>query len=731
MSSTISQRPQQNRILAALPIVELARLEDVMEKVDLPLGQVLYAAGASLDYVYFPISCIASLVFSTENGSSAELAMTGNDGLVGIPRVLGGETTTHRAVVQSAGVAYRLRAEVLSWELEQGGLLLHLCLGYGQALMTQMAQSVVCNRHHTVDQQLCRWLLLLLDQLDGSDIHMTQEQIATMLGVRREAVTEAAGKLQADGLIRYRRGHITVLDRAGLEARVCECYSVVRSEYERLFRLQLATPPKNRPRPNPATLRQRAEARLAQTNEVAPPTVWDTERLLHELQVHQVELEMHNEELRHAYNEADALREKYADIYDFAPVGYFTLDAQGVIIQLNLAAAILLGIKRSHHARHRFAASVHPENLAAFDGFLKDVLNGSHKRQCEIVLAATGLRVEATVRIEAVPDEERRECRMVVIDISSEKEATRALREREGYQRALLDNFPSMVWLKDEQSRYLAVNAPFAQNYGWSSVDEQIGKSDFDITTRELAEASLAEDMKIMNSGEKICTEQRVEVHGKERWFETYKSPVIVDSQLIGTVGLTRDISQRKAMEAELRSLAATDVLTALANRPHFLSRLAESFAVLQRHTEHGAILLMLDLDHFQTVNDLLGQTAGDAMLRLFSALLRDELRKVDIAGRLGGDEFAVLMPNANLDAALIFAERLRTKVAGTAVSVDQQQVAMSVSIGIAAMTADTASVDEALACAEAALRLAKANGYSQIEVAASQANGVMQTLQV
>ena len=720
MPSTVIQHPKLNRILAALPPTELARLADDLEQLELPLGKILYDAGDGIEFVYFPTSCIVSLVFATENGSSAELAMTGNDGLVGIPLVLGGETTTHKVVVQSAGTAYRLRSEVICWELDQGGYLQRLCLSYAQALMTQMAQSVVCNRHHSVDQQLCRWLLLSLDQLDGNQINMTQELIAAMLGVRREAVTEAAGKLQAAGLIQYRRGHIAVLDRPGLEARVCECYGVVRAEYDRLFRLMPPTLPKNRVRPNPATLRQRAEARLQQTQPAAPATPWDAERLLHELQVHQVELEMHNEELRHSYGEADALREKYADIYDFAPVGYFTLDAQGVILQLNLAGAILLGVKRSRHGRYRFGAAVKPEYLPTFNSFLKDVLDNTCKRSCEIVLTATEQRPEATIRIEAVPDENSRECRMVVMDITVEKEVSRALNEREGYQRALLDNFPFMVWMKDEQGHYLAVNASFAENYGWPPMNIPVGQTDFDITSHERAEMYQADDRRILTTGEKRTLEQRIEENGEQHWYETYKSPVVVDNQRIGTVGFTRDITTRKAMEAELLAQASTDALTQLLNQQPFLDRLDEAWAGLQREADHEVVVMMLDLDRFKFVNDTLGHAAGDAMLRLFSALLRDELRKVDVAGRIGGDEFAVLMPRADLDGAMLLAERVRAKVAATSVSVGERQVAMSVSIGMAVMTPAHLSAVQALRDAEMALERAKLIGCNRVEVVGS-----------
>jgi CRP-like cAMP-binding protein len=227
--------PKGNYLLAALPEDSFKLLLPFLEGVALPLGKVLYESGGEQRYVYFPTSSIVSLLYVLADGSSAEIAVTGSEGLVGISLFMGGETTPSRAVVQSAGQGYRLKGEVLRKEFESGGALQHLLLRYTQALITQMTQTAVCNRHHAVDQQLCRWLLLSLDRLPGNELVMTQELIANMLGVRREGVTEAAGKLQDEGLIRYSRGHITVLDRGQLEARVCECYAVVKREYDRLL----------------------------------------------------------------------------------------------------------------------------------------------------------------------------------------------------------------------------------------------------------------------------------------------------------------------------------------------------------------------------------------------------------------------------------------------------------------------------------------------------------------
>ncbi len=231
----ISPYPRQNHLLAALPAAEFARLLPDLEWVSLPLGQVLYESGEQMRHVYFPTTSIVSLLYVLEDGASAEIAVVGNEGIVGVSLFMGGETTPSRAAVQSAGDAYRLKGQLLKEEFNRSGELQHLLLRYTQALLTQMAQTAVCNRHHSVNQQLCRWLLLSMDRLPSNELTMTQELIANMLGVRREGVTEAAGKLQRAGLIEYHRGRITVLDRAGLEAQACECYAVVKKEFDRLL----------------------------------------------------------------------------------------------------------------------------------------------------------------------------------------------------------------------------------------------------------------------------------------------------------------------------------------------------------------------------------------------------------------------------------------------------------------------------------------------------------------
>ncbi len=238
---TVVLNPKENRLLAALPESEWQRIEPLLEAVEMPLGKVLYESGGVMKHVFFPTDTVVSLLYVMENGASAEIAVVGNEGVVGISLFMGGETTPSRALVQSAGHAFRLKSQIIKDEFNRSGPTMHLLLRYTQALITQMTQTAACNRHHPLDKQLCRWLLLSLDRLDKPELAMTQELIANMLGVRREGVTEAALNLQRLGLIRYARGRIVVLDRPGLEQRTCECYAVVKKEYDRLLPDRIAS----------------------------------------------------------------------------------------------------------------------------------------------------------------------------------------------------------------------------------------------------------------------------------------------------------------------------------------------------------------------------------------------------------------------------------------------------------------------------------------------------------
>ncbi|MGZ8271345.1 MAG: Crp/Fnr family transcriptional regulator [Methylophilus sp.] len=231
----LADNPNRNHLISSLPTEDYERLVTHLELVSMPLGKLLYGPDEQLQYAYFPTTCIVSLHYVMESGASAETAGVGNEGIVGTSLFMGGDTTSSSAVVQTAGYAYRLERHILKQEFDRAGALQHLLLRYTQALMTQMTQTAVCNRHHSVEQQLCRWLLLTLDRLPSNELIMTQELVASMLGVRREGITEAAGNLQRAGYISYRRGHITVLDRTGLEKHTCECYAIVKKEMARLL----------------------------------------------------------------------------------------------------------------------------------------------------------------------------------------------------------------------------------------------------------------------------------------------------------------------------------------------------------------------------------------------------------------------------------------------------------------------------------------------------------------
>jgi CRP-like cAMP-binding protein len=232
---SLPPNPRQNWLLAALGDAEWKRFAPHLQPVAMPLGEVLYDPGAKPSHVYFPSTAIVSLLYVMENGASAEIAVVGNEGLVGISLFMGGQSTSSQAVVQAAGHGFRLDARILLQEFNRGGAVLHLLLRYTQALITQMAQTSVCNRHHALDQQVCRWLLLTLDRLHSSELVMTQDLLSNILGVRRASISDTAGRLQKDGLIRYERGHISVLDRPAIERRACECYAVVKKEYDRLL----------------------------------------------------------------------------------------------------------------------------------------------------------------------------------------------------------------------------------------------------------------------------------------------------------------------------------------------------------------------------------------------------------------------------------------------------------------------------------------------------------------
>jgi len=430
-----------NFILDSLGSEERSLLQDDLESVFLPAGEVLQNAGEAHDAVYFPSSCIISLLGSTQDGASTELAMLGNEGMSSLSLALGDSVASHKLVVQSAGHAYRLDAGIMHWELARGGRLQRLVLRHVQAVLVQIGQNLLCANHHTLEQRLCRWLLQCLERQPEASIRMTQDRLAGLLGVRREIITLAAGHLQAAGLIAYQRGKISIIDRAGLEAATCECFATVDNEYRRYFQTLSESSPPARWRAHPPSLRQSALARWREQPPVAVDLAASAE-MHHELEIRKIELEISNEALQEAISSAEARSERYADIYDFAPIGYFTLDAAGNILDLNLAGAILLGLKRSQKGRQGFASYLAAESQASFRQFVSQVLHEKRRNLCEIELAATPTHPAATVRIEAVPDEDGKECRMVLLDITEQRNALQALEHSEMRFRHFIENLP-------------------------------------------------------------------------------------------------------------------------------------------------------------------------------------------------------------------------------------------------------------------------------------------------
>jgi CRP-like cAMP-binding protein len=422
MTYPIAQSARRNDILAALPILDYANLCDNLESVDLMSGQVIDEPGTSFGFVYFPVTCTVSLVSSTQDGEMSELAITGREGLVGVASVLGMPTMNHRAMVMCAGQAYRMSAHAFESATAQSETFRRLTLRYVQALMTQMAQSIVCSRHHSVLQRLSFWLLFNQDRAASDELKVTHEVIAHMLGVRRESITQAAGLLQTSGWIRTSRGKIRIENSIGLRGRACECYGLMNTEYARLNQPMMPSLKaiNARSTPWPAQV-HRADEDIALPLELAPDR-------------------------------------KYADIFDFAPVGLLSVDGQGQMLEVNMAAAILLGVQRSQSAYHLFIDFLTSDSREEFRRFHAEVMTGKCRRHCELKLAATAQRPLMVVRIDATVDEDGLENRMVMFDITEQVQQSMALVAREREQHDLLAHLPGVFWIKDESGGFVAVN---------------------------------------------------------------------------------------------------------------------------------------------------------------------------------------------------------------------------------------------------------------------------------
>ena len=430
---------RQNRILAAIPLSHYTRLAAHLKPVDFLSGQVVCEPGDVLDFVYFPTTSTTSLVSHTHDGDSSELAMIGRDGMVGVMLALGSTAMNYRVVVQCAGQAYRMPAHVFVDELTHCPELQQLALCYVQVLLTQMSQSIVCTGHHSVIERLCYWLLINQESLGSDQLCVTHEMISSMLGVRRESVTQALGKLQAMGHVSSGRGKIKILQREGLVSGVCECYALVGSEKQRLFEHAM--------------------------HAAAPSQVLSSEC---------------SEDGHLAIADSGASLQKYQDAYDFAPVGFVTLDAQGLVLQTNLAGAIMLDIHRSQKQVKRFLDFMKPSDQPLFSDFHQEVLSGKCRRHCELTLSATNHRPEMVVRIDATLDEEGDACQLVLIDVTQEKHEMAQRLALEHQQQEMLATQPYMLWFKDPEGHLISANSNLIETWRHSAVTTQLEKLDIE-----------------------------------------------------------------------------------------------------------------------------------------------------------------------------------------------------------------------------------------------------------
>ena len=380
MNMVTAPSARANRILGALPMAEYLNLAQHLEPVQVQAGQVMEDAGVACAHAHFPVDCAVTLVSATRDGEMSELALIGREGVVGLPALLGSPTTALQSVVLRPGLAYRLPAPVFAQALQASGALQTMALRYVQNLMLQMAQGVVCSLHHSVLQRLSTWLLFHHTVTGSDQVRATHETIAHMLGVRRESITQAAGQLQQAGCLSTSRGRITLHDPESLRDHVCECFSMVEQDHRQLWQM-----------PPEAGAAWRSEAQTASAWSADPSLLPDGDG-----------------------RDGD----RYADIYDFAPVGLLSVDSQGRLIETNMAAAILLGISRSQCAQYRFTDFLQAPSRSAFEAFHQEVLSGKCRRHCELGLLPASHRPAAVVRLDAVVDESGQENRMVMVDVT-------------------------------------------------------------------------------------------------------------------------------------------------------------------------------------------------------------------------------------------------------------------------------------------------------------------------
>jgi len=554
--------PRQNRILRAVKARDFMRLEHELELVEFTHGEKIYEAGDAVKFLYFPVTLVASILATDIDGESTSLAIVGNEGVLGFTVACGADHTPYSAMAISGGAAFRLRRELADWEFDQHASLFWLVLKYGEAAAFNYAQTALCNQHHTVQQRLCGWLLDVTGRSGQDDVAMTQASLAAQLGVRREAVSETAGELQACGILRYSRGQVTILDPKGLQDRACSCRNAGKKHWQDASSRLTQSHWHYRMRPNPMTTRRLAEERAKLTLDNLPNSVPEVRKLVEELEVGKHLLELHMAELTESYAEANKLRHRYSDLYDFAPVAYATVDQSGVIRRINLAGAILLKLKRSEIQRHRLMDSIMPDQCEKFSAFLQRLIVAPEHRRLEVELRPNGRDLVTTVLIDGVVDENGNDCQLAITDITERKVLERQLERSNAEARLLrhaLDNVGAYVFLKDRDLKYRYVNWAVLDLIGCTE-EELLGRGDSCFFPDDLAKHFEEGDRRALN-GEQVIDESTLRhADGRKVHTRDAKSPIYDYSNgktLCGICGISNDISDLKRVESDLRESEA------------------------------------------------------------------------------------------------------------------------------------------------------------------------------
>lgn len=553
-----AHNPRTNQILAAIKAQEFLRLENDLEFVEFGQGQTIYEAGDRIEHLYFPVTLAASMLVADSDGSSTCVAIVGNEGVLGIGVACGAAITPYSVVAINGGGAYRLRRQLVEREFALHSTLLDHVLRHGEALAFSFAQTAICAQRYTVEQRLCRWLLDAAEKSGLSVLPMTHAGLSAQLGVRREAVTEAARQLQDAGLIQYSRGQLAVQKPDELQRRACACHEKIAAYQQAAMSHSAEIAQRQNGHLEPPSIRKLIEERAKRTADELPDSLAEIRKMVAQLEVTKELGQLQLAELAESFAEAERLREMYAELYDFSPVAYATVDSAGIIQQVNLACAILLGHKRSEIVRHRFVDSVVPDQQAQFTRFLRDVLGGHQHCRIEVELSANHQRHMAAVLIDGVADENGRECRLVVTDITQRKALERRLAESNAEAQLLkhaLDHVNAYVYLKDRDLKYRYANRMVLDLMGVTE-EQLLGHDDSSHFPADVVAHFQEADRRALK-GERVVDETVVR-HADGRLIHTRdtKSPIYENSdggQLWGLCAVSTDISDLKQAETKLQ----------------------------------------------------------------------------------------------------------------------------------------------------------------------------------